>query len=373
MNILRLRFCVFFVVLIVFSNCRRNSETKNFSVYVPESSGFMFFDSVTIVNEFPEIYKIKGGQLVEKEIIGMWDFEIQDSLIIVSTKKTKGVWEAYKLPDFEYYGEFLSLGEGPTEFNRAPSVSDKVHFVFNEFEKSAFIYDFSRGGLLKLDFKQSKLIRKDSIEVVDNQLPAFLFDLLVLDSAFYFLRQPENMETQQNRYLDSSGTLISRNVLEKLNFSAVSNGLNFPLLASMTRVRLDGNTIVEMYFGLNYFNLYSLDGSLKKSIGLDPILDDISVLEKTDQLDRKFRFSDVRVYDKFFALLYLNEIERDFASERKSYPEILFFDWEGKPLSKFQFNEFFTSFDIDMYNQVLYTFDSQTDSFRSYDFVFIDF
>ncbi|MCS5490456.1 TolB-like 6-bladed beta-propeller domain-containing protein [Algoriphagus limi] len=356
--------------ILVFTACVQNSDEKDFVQAVPQNSNFLTFDSVHVVNEFPKIHAIEKGVGLRKEFIGMKDFEIIDSLMVVSTSFQK-FWSIYQLPSLDSLGSFLSLGEGPKEFSYPSIASDKVLFRSEGDDITALIYQFSKGNLLKFNLNQSIKLGQDSLELADNDLPLFLFDLLILESDHYYIRQPENQETKQNRYLLSQGQLSSNKLLDQLNRAEVSNGmLNLSLMASMTRLSPERDKILEMYFRLNYFNLYALDGSLKKTIAIEPTLDDLSLLEKVPQPERNYRFSDVRAYDDFFALLHLNELEQDFATDRKSFPEILIFDWEGNPISKLVFEDFFTSFDFDLVRQKVYTFDSQTDQFKVHDLPF---
>ncbi|WP_144603280.1 TolB-like 6-bladed beta-propeller domain-containing protein [Algoriphagus algorifonticola] len=346
------------------ASCKNDSDEKDLILAVSQSSNFMTFDSVHVVNKFPTVFPIDEGRSLDKELIGMRDFKIEDSLMIISTSFKK-FWSIYQIPRFDSLGKFLSVGEGPKEFSYPSMSSDKVLFQKEGSNLEALIYEFSKGRLLKFNLTQSLDLGQDSLEVIDDNLPPFLFDFLILGSNNYYFRQPENQETKQNRYLLSDGQLSSSPVLDQLNRAEISNGmLNMSLMASMTRLSPRKDKILEMYFRLNYFNLYSLDGSLKKTISLESTLDDLSLLEKLPELERNYRFSDVRVYDEFFALLHLNELEQNFATERKSYPEILIFDWEGNPISKLIFKDFFTSFDFDLANQKVYTFDSQTDRFK---------
>lgn len=56
---------------------------------------------------------------------------------------------------------------------------------------------------------------------------------------------------------------------------------------------------------------------------------------------------------------------------RKRYPSLLMFDWNGSPLAKLDLNRFITSFDMDVANGTLYTFDTYTDELRKYDIGYI--
>ena len=155
--------------------------------------------------------------------------------------------------------------------------------------------------------------------------------------------------------------------MEKLNAAAVTDNINYNILSTMTRWSDKHKKVVEMHFGLNYINLYSLDNSFAQTICLGKKLDNISDIESLALEDRMFQFSDVRVYDDFFGVVYIHEQESDYKNTRKNLPSILLFDWNGNPLAELNSNSFITSFDIDFTRGELYTFDVKSDEFAKYD------
>ncbi|MFC4871156.1 hypothetical protein [Negadavirga shengliensis] len=106
---------------------------------------------------------------------------------------------------------------------------------------------------------------------------------------------------------------------------------------------------------------------LRKQFVWKKKLDDLSLIEKTDWDDRILKFSDLRVYDDFFGVVYINEKEKIYETSRKNLPSILLFNWNGDPIAKLKLQNYISSFDIDFTQSELYTFDIQSDEFFKYD------
>lgn len=327
----------------------------------------LVLDSVEFVLEFPNEFVLNTKEQVNIDLVGVWDFAIHDSILILSTKNLNGTWKFLSLPEYNHLGDFLSIGEGPLELSSFPSVSDKVKLTKENNEYQAYIYDWEYGKLLKLDVSKSIEYQDQFVSIINESVPRYLFDFLMIDVDTYFCRELGNMDRQQLRYLYTNGDKAVNPTLEKLNASSVLNSSNFNILSTMTRLNDQQRKIVEMYFRLNYINIYSYDGFFNKTICVENKLDDISTIENMDLKDRFFKFSDVRVYNDFFGVVYINEKEGDYSASRRILPSILLFNWNGDPLAKIQLESSITSFDIDFNQNELYTFDVQADEFSKYD------
>lgn len=348
-----------FVASVLLFSCDNSNEL--------DREKFMVLDSFVYATEFTNEFILDDKLETGLDIVGAWDFAIQDSMMIFSTRSNKGLWKFLSLPELDDLGDYLEVGKGPLEFSSSPSVSDKVKFTKIDGVLYSYIYDFQYGKLSKLNITESLKAKETVISVIDESLPKFLFDFMMLDSSKYFYREIANMETQLLRYLDHHGDTSVNSNMAKLNEAAVLAGDNFGIMATMTRYSDRHDKIVEMNFGLNYINLYAVDGNFGKTICLESKLDDIRMIENQEDNERIFRFSAVRVYDDFFGLVYVNEKEETYFTSRKNFPEILLFDWDGNPLAKLKLQSQISTFDIDFSKRELYTFDAQTDEFAKYD------
>ena len=139
------------------------------------------------------------------------------------------------------------------------------------------------------------------------------------------------------------------------------------IISTIAKMNHENGLIVEMPIGLNYINLYSLDGSSAKTLCIGDEPDDISEVENQDFADRIYTYSDLCVFKNFWGVVAIGEDMKTFQMSRKKHPSILLFDWEGNPLAELKADRFMTGFDIDLTNGTLYTFDVYTDEMFRYD------
>ena len=293
------------LTLLLFCNC----ENK-----ILEHENYMVFDSVDYINKFPNNYTLKNKDSVNVDLIGVWDFTIFDSLLILSNKNSSGFWKIYQLPKFDKHYSFLNIGEGPFEFNSHLSASDNVNIMYEKNNIVAYLYDFERGNNIKFNISNS--IENDSlhISILNDSIPKYLFDFYSLNETDYYMKELKNKETQQIRTVSYSGIKKSTKPMKILNKATVNSNLNINIITTMTKFSKENKKLVEMNFGLNYINIYSLDGAFQKTICIGDELDSIEKIENTKYEDRYFQFSDLRIYDDFFGVIYIHEKEKDYIS-----------------------------------------------------------
>jgi hypothetical protein len=326
----------------------------------------MSLDEVRYVNEFPQTFSIDSAIEVNADIIGMKYFHIYDSLLIFSTEDKDGLWSFVSLPDYRFLGKFLTKGNGPYEFFQSPSVGHQ-HFFREEGELFCFIYDFQRGKLYRMNVDESIRDSRLSIDMLNDSLPPFMFNFVVIDSATFLCREIDGTQTQQTRFLWHNGQKTGTPLLGKLNRAAVRAGEDFNILSNITKRNSESNLVVEMPVLLNYINMYSPDGSFGKTICIGKKLDNIGKIQDESMENRIYPFISLSLFSEFWGVIYVNEDTKTYLTERKKLPVILLFDWNGEPLAKLKLNGFITSFDIDFINGYLYTLDLYTDVFCKYD------
>jgi hypothetical protein len=214
-----------------------------------------------------------------------------------------------------------------------------------------------------------------NIYTFNDALPLISFNFAMLDSVTFFIKEIINNETQNIRYILDNGKKIIPPHFEKMNRAKLRNKEDINILSTISKCDFDRNIIVEMPVGLNYINMYSIDGFLGKTICIGKRLDHIGKIQNIQPWwKRIYTFSDLRLFSKFWGVVYINEDYRTNEIKYKTndddkvqLPNILLFDWEGEPLAKLMINNFITSFDIDFINGYLYTLDLNTDIFCKYD------
>jgi hypothetical protein len=328
----------------------------------------MGFDNVRYAKKFPLTFSLDNPveiDLENKDIIGMLNFRIFDSIIIFSTKYYGGFWAIASLPDHQLLGKYFNQGQGPYEFTGSPSISGRTSFFKKNNELFAAIYDYYKGKIYKMNISKSIRDQQLSINTLFDSTPGFLSGVVFIDSLTILCRKRNETETHIKRFLLNDGIIPSH--LEKLNQAHVRQGEDFNILAAGMVYCPDKKLVVEMPLNLNYINIYALDGSSQQTICVGDELDDIEKIQNTDRLDRIYKFGSLRLFPDFWGVLHLNESLRAYTTIREQLPEILLFDWEGKPLAQLKLNRFVSTFDIDFAHGFLYTLDDRTEKFYKYD------
>jgi hypothetical protein len=350
---------VLFLFLTVMSGCGERGKS---------SSDYFVFDDVQYVSEFPQSLTLDNPVEIDLEsmdLLGLQNFRIIDSLLILSVSGPNGVWAFVSLPDLQLSGRFLSIGQGPNEFLWIPEPG-KASFMKENGMRYAHIYDSPTGRLYKMNIDRSIKDNKLSLLKI-KELPASLFNFCMIDSTAFFCKEIQSAETQQWRYILKDGQKIIPAHFEKLNQASVPKGEDFNMLSTIALYDSARQIIVEAPVYLNYINMYSINGSFCKTVCIGSGLNRIPAVLETNRWDRIYTFGGLRLFPQFWGVAYINESNKAFQTERKTHSTILLFDWDGKPLAELKTNTFITSFDMDVLNGYLYTSNHQTDKFCRYD------
>jgi len=331
----------------------RDSDSNNGLVFAP----------VLYVKGFPKEVQLAGRESVDPDVIGIKNFAIHDSIIVFSTAGSEHLWFFNALPNLDPLGSFLKTGHGPFEFAWTVSVGNEASFKKENGSLYGYIYDFQRGKLLKMNVSKSIKNRELDVSVFKDALPPFLFDFALLDDSTYYGKEINNEETAQMRFIEKNGVRTQPDFLQKLNDNFISKGEDFNILSTISKFSPANGRLVEMPVGLNFINIFSLDGSFARTICPGAKVDNIEKIERTKREDRNYTFADLRLFDRFFGVVQIDE----YRTGRKKLPDILLFDWDGNPLARWKLDHHITMFDIDMLNGHLYTFDVHSDEFFRYD------
>lgn len=341
------------------SSCQISHETS--------PTSFMGFkDQIVFVKEFPQTFTLSGETVPDIDIIGIQDIQICDTMIIFSRKGQENLWACYSLPRYDYLGSLLTKGNGPNEFIQAPWVSSATFFNERD-ELHAGIYDFQRGRVFNANITQTLKTGKLDMRLMRDSLPPFLFNFFIIDSARYFCREPNHQQTQQTRYLIEGDKQLHPAVFDSLNCIKLEEMQDINILSTITKFNPDRNIVIEMPVILNYINMYSLDGTFTRTLCVGNKVDDIEDIQDKKRWERIYTFGDIRAFPDFWGVFYIGEDEKTYETGRKKLPCIYLFDWEGKPLAELKLQHFITTFDIDLRNRTLYTFDLEDEVLHKYD------
>lgn len=325
---------------------------------------FMVFDSVEYVEEFPFVYELPEKKLPDIDVMGINDFRIVDSMIVFSLRGSDSLWSIYSLSEHKLIGRCFTKGNGPEEFVQSPRVAFKTDFFSDGGSHIAIIYDFQTGKVVKVDISASLESHENMMSILCDTLPPYLFNFIAVDDSSFFCKEAEPSHTRQIRFM--AGRLDLPVAVKRLNEAVVDDEKDINIISTISKMNHANRRIVEMPIGLNYVNIYSLSGDFAKTICIGNKLDDIADIEEKEN-DRIYTYADLRVYEDFWGVVSVKEDMKTFQTDRKKYPSILLFDWEGKPLAELKLNRFVNSFDIDLIHNTLYVFDVYDDEIFTYD------
>lgn len=329
---------------------------------------YMVFDEIEYVDGFPDVYKLSGKPMADIGLMGVRDFRIVDSMLVFSLRGNDSLWSFYSLPEYRLLGRCFTKGSGPDEFVDLPETAFKTDFFREGADWFACIYEFPTGRLKKANISSLLRGEGDAVTSLCDTFPPSLFNFITIDDSTFFCKEMDYSRTRQLRYLQTASGRIVPSSMRRLNEASVDNPEDFNILSTITKMHHPTRTVVEMPIGLNSINMYSLSAdSLAKTICVGTEPDNVEAVEAQDRWKRLYTFADVRLFDRFWGVLSLQEDMKTYQVGRTKYPSVLLFDWEGHPLCEVKLDHFATSFDVDVRNCTLYTFDVQTDEMYVYD------
>jgi len=345
-------------------NCKKRSDVINSVEDIAES--------ISYVSDFPKNYTLEEKTKLGIDVLGILDFEIKDSLLIVSKRSDDKFWVFYRLPNYDKLGAFLNKGRGPFELSSPPFFANSTSFLKEQGERYSYI--LNRGNLFKFNIDKSIATGQLEMSVVRDSLSDAIFACQMIDNNDIFIRKINDSRTKQNRYVLKNGVKTTTSFLDKLNQIAIKKGLEPNILTSVIRYHSKKKLFVETPIMCNYIMVYNLDGAFFKVICLEDELNTIKMVQKKSEEEWSDQFKGVCSFDDFFGVVYTQgakyyyDEEDEELDSKNLYSSILLFDWQGNPLAKLKLKNQITSFGIDFKNGELYTLNfDEEDSFYKYD------
>lgn len=205
-----------------------------------------------------------------------------------------------------------------------------------------------------------------SLRLIKDSLSNSIFSIVPINDSLIMLRGIAKNATALDRTVLDLSTNSKYPVMSKLNDATIEPGEDINILSAIIKHNPANDIVVEMPIGLNYINMYTLNGELCKTICVGKKMLSLEKVQRKMRWDRPYTFADLRLFQNFWGVLLLNETELSFQTIRKNKPSVLLFDWDGYPLANLKLDDNATSFDINFASGELITFDHQTELFKTY-------
>ncbi len=351
------RILYFFVTvsILTFSACHNEAGGGDF----PNTKEF---------SKFPVEKKLDNNDLSDITVntIGIVDFKVVGSYLVISTKSQEKLWEIYSLPQLDSIAGLLSVGGGPLE------ISGVIPMFETTFDTSrpdghtvAFIPQLQTHKSFTIDITESI----DSCRVIGEEghidnLPAFPVLNYRLPEGYTYLLSvdPEGMRVL--REICKDGKLLDIPCTQVLNGKSVDNLGDIGAISGVPIFHPDTHKVAEVQSFAGSINVYDYS-----DVNIEPfsIIKCDTPADMESVLDRKRNnialLSKGGGYHDYFTV-----IENRYDGDTLSGQSLLFFSWEGAPLGKINLpTRFATCADIDPEDSSLYILDSDNDQILCFD------
>ena len=303
---------------------------------VPENS-LAFADVVYVEDGYPVTWELAQGDTLDLPVLGVSDFVVKDSLLIVSNNDNAGRVTVLSLDGRTVYGKFLRMGRGPGEIVSFNGVSS-VQFSYKEDGHLTACWTDYAGNLMEWDVTAST---SRSLELQDSP---WLLDAVPLDGQEYLIVHAGADRNSINRFiLTSDGERITTPPLARLNSVTVKaepesgsgrvvgsgNMVSFSvpgfnLINGSHAYESSRGLIVEAERTLNTMNIFSADGTYARTVcTYGDRVDDVSSVEHDNDARLALR---PKTYPDFISVLHWFR-----EPEVKQYVRL--FSYEGEPLA----------------------------------------
>lgn len=302
-----------------------------------------------IIEKFPIIETIDDASTqLDIGAIGILDFRVVDSLLLVSTQAKTDLWQIYKLPTNEHIKSIFNIGAGPHE------ISSPVPFlytsIYRDHHGNCHISFFEKPTkrLISIDLSRINEQNERSFMTETYNQPVSTLDL------YSFLMPNGNI---YNIRPDFENLRINRSVFQGMD------DITYKSLVSINNKQVVDD--ISQLGSIMTFPLFSPDGryiadiSMNGSISLIDITQDsaISLTHSKSILDDSDTISPVQAFENYFTIIKTNnEIHKS---------SVEFISWSGEPLLELILPNNHTSF-IYINKGILYTLDSETETIFSY-------
>lgn len=329
---------------------------------------YMTTPKVSYVKDFPQNIYLTNSTVYSSQLADVSSALIVDPYMIVCTGEKQKAWKIMDLESGNIVAGIFNVGNSKEEFLFPPSVTNGSSFYRRNDSLYADVFDGIKGRMLTVNIDES--VKKQSLCLKEekNGLDNSVFTAVRVADSQYLIRKVSADQRTLGRSVRNLATGASDTlaVFECLNEASLKDGADINLLSCGLAVSKNGY-VVEAPVSLNYINVYKLDGSFAKTICVGDALDNIDDLSQKKMMERKFVFSDVRVFDDFFGVLMLNETWGDYAAHKEMKPSVLLFSYNGEPLAEVKLDVATLLFDIDTKRGMLYAVDGKTGHLVRYD------
>ena len=338
-----------FILLFIVVGCstHRNETSENISQIV----------------DFKKTYALQDAELVDWDVMGIIDFIVCDSLFIYSKRDRHGCIGILDKQGHKQ-GDFLSIGNGPNELLFAPWINRASVYKLENCLYMDFL-DQMKGINYKMNVTESINRNQVKMEITHDSIPGNSI-FIPINEAMSFYCNANSDRTKRTRVVITSGDIAYPTHLQSLNDRTIEYGEDPNILSSIIKYSREKDLFVEISLMMNTIYLYDINGDFFKTLYIGKTLNKEEDIQRLDMGQRRLTFTNLRLYDDFWGVIYIDETLERYDNGKCKPSRILFFSWSGEPLADIALENQITSFDIDTQEGRLFTLDSREELLYRY-------
>lgn len=339
------------VLLLLFASCKEKTIDRDEYIACGDDVAFVSFQTLFTLE------KQQGRAVLPGHIAR--NFIVHDSLMLIETGRRDGQINIVSRRSGEILLSLLNQGNGSEETNQPINFASWVSFYHKNDSLYCNIMDKQRGRILNVNITRSMADGKPYMTMLfpNNRFPIPMFWAKTIgDSVVIYKHMDKQIRQMRKLYGDSAQ--ISNVAIERMNTPCIPNTEeDINVLSSMIVVNPNGDLFAEIPLGMNYLNIYSVDGTYRKTVCMGQEMDRLSDILALPREDRKYNFANAKAYDFGFAVLKHEITNLQYQSNADYLPSVLMFDWRGNPFGEIKSDFKFTRFEIDIDNKQIYVID----------------
>ncbi len=279
--------------------------------------------------DFKQEIILKSQRVHVNELLNVDDFFLKDNILIVKNDRQDSIFMIYSYPEWECIGAFGTYGRGPEEY--------LIPKLINDFSDNSFsVIDLSNNSLT--EFNLATLNSKRRKLRLNEYLPQ---TILYSSEAAAFLYDSNQNEVLLHRITDDYNTSIIYN-FDDLRKRFYDHNAYWGFLGADESF----NRIIYAYQYLRRFDILDYNGNLVKTVVVEPYHDPVIKGDKINYVNSVNSYFGIRTSRDSFFLYFIGHKGEDLMNNLNLKTFIEEFDWNGKPLRRFEINKFLWSFDL---------------------------
>lgn len=307
----------------------------------------------------PELLALSDSIAID-EILQPENWAVSQGKAVVFSRRTDSLFFVYRLPEFKYLYSFGRKGEGPDEFNY-PYLRDG-YLASDSFS----VEDLSKKARIRYDLGDTSARKTETVPYHDYNILFPINDSILVQAAtdmssdhikpYYRTIRPGG------EAIDSIIPLVYTRSFRVEHFPNGGIGIRGRYFNDAKYLYKDHRWVI-LYADMRRMDIYEI--SAQGKITLVRSLGDASTYEQINAMDLENSPSGEAVYRVQGTPRHIYALTGDYVTKEKSrdivrsYVEV--YDWEGRPIKKFDLGGAFTHFLVDEAHEKIFCFHSGND------------